>query len=156
MTIQDLGSIGELLAAIATIATLVYLARQLRANTKAIQSDARRSFRAAGAGALLAIASDTQVAAIFDAGLRDFGGLPRDQRTQFTFLISDMVGNWQIMYEEFESGVLDPRKLDEYGNAYVPIVSSPGGREWWTRYRDRYPASFQDHVNAKIGSVSHS
>ena len=30
MTIQDLGSIGELVAAIATIATLAYLAIQIR------------------------------------------------------------------------------------------------------------------------------
>jgi hypothetical protein len=33
VTIQDLGSIGELIAAIATVATLVYLAIQIRQNT---------------------------------------------------------------------------------------------------------------------------
>jgi len=33
ITIQDLGSIGELIAAIATIATLAYLAIQIRQNT---------------------------------------------------------------------------------------------------------------------------
>ena len=36
MTIQDLGSIGELIAAIATIFTLVYLAFQINQNTRAI------------------------------------------------------------------------------------------------------------------------
>ena len=35
MTLQDLGSIGELVGALATIATLVYLAIQIRANTRA-------------------------------------------------------------------------------------------------------------------------
>ena len=38
MTIQDLGSIGELIAAIATVATLVYLAVQLKQNTRALRS----------------------------------------------------------------------------------------------------------------------
>ena len=38
MTIQDLGSIGELIAAIATILTLVYLAAQIRQNTKTVRS----------------------------------------------------------------------------------------------------------------------
>jgi hypothetical protein len=38
MSLQDLGSIGELLAAIATIATLVYLAREIHQNTKSVQS----------------------------------------------------------------------------------------------------------------------
>ena len=41
MTLQDMGSIGELLAAVATIATLIYLARQLRANTAAVKGDSR-------------------------------------------------------------------------------------------------------------------
>lgn len=35
MTIQELGSIGELLGALATIVTLAYLATQIRQNTKA-------------------------------------------------------------------------------------------------------------------------
>lgn len=40
MTIQDLGSIGELVAAIATIATLAYLAVQVRQNTRSLRSSA--------------------------------------------------------------------------------------------------------------------
>ena len=38
MTIQDLGSLGELIAAVATVLTLGYLAVQLRQNTKALRS----------------------------------------------------------------------------------------------------------------------
>jgi len=38
MTISDIGSIGELLAAIATIITLIYLALQLRSNTKVVRA----------------------------------------------------------------------------------------------------------------------
>lgn len=33
MTISELGSIGELIGAVATVATLLYLALQIRANT---------------------------------------------------------------------------------------------------------------------------
>jgi hypothetical protein len=36
MTIQDLGAIGELIAAVATVGTLIYLSIQIRQNTKAI------------------------------------------------------------------------------------------------------------------------
>ena len=43
MTIQDLGSVGELVAAIATVVTLVYLAIQIRSNTIATRSAAAQS-----------------------------------------------------------------------------------------------------------------
>ena len=38
MSIQELGSLGEFIAAIATIATLAYLAVQVRQNTRALRS----------------------------------------------------------------------------------------------------------------------
>ena len=38
MTFQDLGSIGELIAAVATLITLAYLALQLKQNTTALKS----------------------------------------------------------------------------------------------------------------------
>ena len=40
MTISDLGSIGELIAAAATVATLLYLALQVRANTNTAKYNA--------------------------------------------------------------------------------------------------------------------
>ena len=42
MTIQELGSVGELIGAIATVATLIYLSLQIRQNT----SLQRQSLRA--------------------------------------------------------------------------------------------------------------
>ena len=42
MTIQDWGSIGELIAAVATVLTLIYLALQIRANTAAVKAESRR------------------------------------------------------------------------------------------------------------------
>lgn len=46
MTIQDLGSVGELVVAIVTVVTLVYLALQIRSNTSAVRSAAaQRSTR---------------------------------------------------------------------------------------------------------------
>ena len=38
MTVQDLGSLGELIAAVATVATRVYTAIQLKQTTHALRS----------------------------------------------------------------------------------------------------------------------
>lgn len=42
MNIQDLGSIGELVAALATIATLIYLTIQIQQNTRAMRATSAR------------------------------------------------------------------------------------------------------------------
>ena len=41
MSLQDIGSIGELVGAIATVATLFYLAVQIRQNTAQLRESAR-------------------------------------------------------------------------------------------------------------------
>ena len=45
MSIQDLGAIGELLAAVATLATLIYLALQIKQNTRSVQNSVADSLR---------------------------------------------------------------------------------------------------------------
>jgi hypothetical protein len=52
VTIQDLGSLGELIAAVATVATLGYLAVQIRQNTRATHA---ASVQDAGAGLVNAV-----------------------------------------------------------------------------------------------------
>jgi len=63
MTIQDLGNIGELVAAIATVATLVYLAIQIRSNTIAVRSAAAQSVHEAFATWYRMIAADGRMTA---------------------------------------------------------------------------------------------
>jgi hypothetical protein len=68
MSIQELGSLGELVAAIATVFTLVYLALQIRENTKIVRSEASRSIRSDGAATFRMIAGDAIVAELFNRG----------------------------------------------------------------------------------------
>ena len=78
MSIQDLGSIGEFVAALATLATLVYLAIQIRQNTKQVEEGTRAAKASAVSTGLqlvnanrLAIYRDENVASIWSRGLED-------------------------------------------------------------------------------------
>ncbi len=78
MSIQNLGSIGEFIAALATLATLVYLAVQIRQNTKQVEEGTRAARASAVSSGLqlinsnrLAIYSDQDVASIWSRGLED-------------------------------------------------------------------------------------
>ena len=60
MTLQDLGSIGEFVAAIATLATLVYLALQIRQNTREAQAASRNSVSQSFIDLLIHISRDSE------------------------------------------------------------------------------------------------
>ena len=66
LTIQDLGALGELLSAVAVLATLVYLALQTRQNTMAIGAQLEAAALAANQNTLLSMATSNEIAEALD------------------------------------------------------------------------------------------
>ncbi len=61
MTIQDLGALGELLGAVAVLATLIYLALQTRQNTMAIAAQLDAAQISATQHVMLTAATSTEL-----------------------------------------------------------------------------------------------
>ena len=82
MTIQDLGSVGEFVAAVATVATLLYLAIQLRNNSRVTRFEGHLETRKMLAESQRLIAEPDK-ARIWNAGLRDPSSLGEDELVSF-------------------------------------------------------------------------
>ena len=144
MTIEQAGSIGELIAAIATVATLGYLAVQIRASAAATRQESRRAARAASRASNLAIAENGDVAELLNKGLADFDSLTPRESTQFQFLFSELLQTQLSMFEEPGDAETNIR------NSFGHLLRAPGGRAYWERYADNYPADFRAHVEAEV------
>ncbi len=107
MTIQDLGSIGELLAAIATIATLAYLAVQLRHNTASVRASSAIAHTEAARNIQLVIAQDSELVKLFWSGLANRAALNDEDRRRFDFLISAQSQTFEQSWRFREEGVID-------------------------------------------------
>lgn len=130
MTIQDLGSIGELIAAIATIATLFYLARQVQANTRQAQTASRveitRDFRNLNSELF-----DSEVNFAWVTGLRDYPDMPFKERAHFANHFSNQALLFQGIFAQFENGQLEDETYNAYLAFFTGLVATPGGSRWW-------------------------
>jgi len=88
MTIQDLGSLGELIAALATVATLAYLAVQIRQNTEVVRTSNYAELTSKTAEVAKLIAGDPELMDIWQRGLQDYRGLPDRDQGRFRMVIS--------------------------------------------------------------------
>jgi hypothetical protein len=132
VTIQDLGSIGELIAAVATVATLGYLAIQLRANARGMAVEAIRAANAgSGMDAALCIANNAELADIFDRGLKDQGSLSSVESIRFTHIVMPMVQVSSGSYFEAKLG-MSSMFLTRTVEA-LRFLRAPGGRTWWAK-----------------------
>ena len=75
MSLETLGNMGDFFGGIAVLVTLLYLAVQIRSNTKATQSENRagvaREYRE-----VMQAESDPEIARIIGEGLRDYPDMP--------------------------------------------------------------------------------
>ena len=149
MTIQDWGSIGELVAAIATVATLAYLALQIRANTRSARAQSVQARTASTKQQLLALAQNQHLASIFRRGLADLESLEPDEQTQFSFLITCWLSDAQTSFTEIELGVSDHSSFLEAWTGIFTLLSTPGGMKVWQRTASQYSPEFQAFVDAE-------
>jgi hypothetical protein len=152
VTIQDLGSIGELVAAIATIATLAYLAIQIRQLSNATRADAARG-TSDGDAVILALAQDAELNRIFVTGLGDYSALDTFERTRFTWAMGSVIGPAARNYEHVVLGIYSEENFINHCRGQLMQLTTPGGKEFWRLYSHTFPPKFRDFVTREF-SVS--
>ena len=159
--LEDLGNLGDFLGGIGVVVTLIYLAHQIRQNTKqirqnttAVNAEAHRARREGASAVNLAIAQDAELAALFRSGLGNFKALAPDQHTQFSFLLAEVVIAQEAAWDEITLGTLAESGLPIVEDALSRFLGTPGGRDWWAMYRMGYPVDFRGFVDRLVASTS--
>ena len=149
MTIQDLGSIGELVAAIATVATLIYLALQIKQNTSTVATSTYDSVMNGYNEINLTIASDPELARILDAGLSDPDSLSENEQTRFILLLRTASNHYLKLLRLKEKRAFPATEWELYAREMAQIYRTPGGlrfREVHLNYSDLYRATDEVEV----------
>ena len=150
MTIQDLGSIGEFVAAVATIATLAYLALQIRSSAAATRAEARRALDQSGYEIVRQIAGDPEVTELFMLGLAKPDSLDPKQAFRFRLLMSHFFSSQDSVWKEVRMGTMTEQQLAESLDRFRPFIETRGGRAWWNENIQMFPQGFRDYLEAQI------
>jgi hypothetical protein len=150
LSIQDLGSLGEFVGAIATVLTLIYLAGQIRHNTLAIKEDARRAHFATSRENNQMIIVNEDVADLWLRGLIDPEQLNPAEHARFTFLLASFVNNAELGFFERETGVIEHAEALRSMRAVAMFMRAPGGAQFWKRHGRNYHAEFRAEFEALI------
>jgi hypothetical protein len=141
VTIQDLGSLGELVAAIATVATLIYLATQIRAISRLARAQASRTPNSD----LNSINASFGTDPLFRAAMRRIltgsirTELEAGERLLLDFYLISITNIQEQLAREIREGILDPDALD-FGGAGLFLL--PYYRTSWPLYRDYLTSAF--------------
>jgi hypothetical protein len=114
MTLEDLGNIGDFLGGIGVVATLLYLALQIRQNTKQLKGDsiAARTIAIESTTTDIGkwigeIVENRDLAELWSKGLVDIDQLDETDRLRFDYLGMQLLQAWQTVFRRVEQ-VDDP------------------------------------------------
>jgi hypothetical protein len=146
VTIQDLGSIGEFVASIVTLATLVYLAAQIRQNTAALRTQALQYVIDSKLAAFDGATAHGPDGDICRRGRESFDDLSLEEQQRFTFLVARLFTTCEYVFTSYRDGLV---KAGTYEAAKRDILSefdAPGVVEWWRSARSMFADDFQREV----------
>ncbi|HSG89461.1 MAG TPA: hypothetical protein VLA56_09625 [Pseudomonadales bacterium] len=153
MTIEQLGSIGEFVSAIAVIASVLYLALQIRHGAVASRSAAihavtshfsRMQFDSAADGAL----SDLMTRASAGEALTAV-----DKNRLYTLYSAYMLG-FENLWEQQRAGVFSRTSYDARRVIIAQQLAGPMARRWWQHQgRHVHPPEFVAEVDAIIADT---
>ena len=159
MTLQELGSIGEFVAAIATLVTLVYLAYQVRQNTRALQSSTFQAISEQMAANVAAIISDEGVADLLLRGTAGGEGFSDAERVRFQASMVASFRRMEAVYVHSRLGSIDLGMAAGFERSMLTLLNSPGGARWWESAKVTFNEEFVRHVDewlaAHAGETEH-
>jgi len=149
LNLEALGNIGDFVGGLAVIATLIYLAAQVRQNTTALRTASRQEivagFREHNRLMFLPGVDDALM-----AGLRRYPDLPPAEKGLFGNLINDHALFFQGVFALRESGTLEEETYEAYLQIFSAWVMTPGGAAWWAEISPLYTQRMVSAVNERV------
>ena len=155
MNWEAVGAIGEIIGAGGVIVTLVYLAYQIRQNTRRIEQNTLHAKTTAVNASNTAlrepresIYQSAEMTEIFMLGNANPAELDEVPRLRYRLLLQNIVDSILEVYNQTLVTGYSPETWATQGETLVwRIFGTNGGRWFWGNYADTYPTPFQDEIN---------
>ncbi len=130
MTIQDLGAIGELVGAVAVFVTLIYLARQIRENSRQLRVNSITAINNLVNDGFDPIYNNRAYSEIWFRGLASRSQLDEFERNLFDLFMARLMNSFSTALLQYQNDALGESDFQRYVRVYRGIATSEGGREW--------------------------
>jgi hypothetical protein len=145
MSLADISAIAEIVGAIAIVATLIYLAVQLRQNTNALVANSRGTTM---------MADITLLTAAINYPMSVYGeeDLSVEQQRQFEMFLAMYLRIREFAWFQYQSGVLDKETFAAYMAPTKRQLSTPQSQKIWALFTNELDPGFIAYVDELLKS----
>lgn len=158
MSLEDVYFISQIVAAVAILFSLVFVALQLRQNTEQLRRSQRayvNTFEATGSGfvqnVMLTLATDEKLSELVSRGRLGLSNLSEAEQARFGYYLLASLQHVQFAYIAYRNGSSDDDIWRGHAGTLSPLLRSPGVRDWWRKRRLLFLPLFRQFIDGLAG-----
>ena len=152
MNWEALGAVGDIVGAVGVIVTLLYLAVQLRQNTRAARSSTIQQISAQMGQNVENVTNNGELAEIFLKATTGAAELSATERVRFHGLLLMSFRRLESVFVQYSLGSIEWELVEGFEKSFYPLLLTPAGKSWWENARGAYHKAFVAHVEQKLAS----
>ena len=146
MSLQDLGNIGEAIGGIAVIVTIVYLAIQIRQNTRAVRAAAFQQVVDSFAEFSASLSHDRELVEIVINGNKDYHALNEVDQTRYGLAMRSFIRRAENVFFQTEQGTVKAETWAGIRGSLITVFRTPGFQSWWKGQTRYFNPTFRDFL----------
>lgn len=148
ISLEQISLLAQIVSAIAVVASLIFVAFQLRQATRAMRNSSSQAHSATYAMIISAIIENAEFAAVWRRGLSEPDSLTPDEWVRFIACTSAQFRLFEASRVQRLYGQLDDEHWQNIEAQVRSFRTQPGILEWWKIRRDWHSTSFREWFEA--------
>lgn len=152
MTLEEIFYASQSIAAVAVIASILYLAQQVR-QAERVQRGIMQQGRADRISIASLMTADPALARIFQKAQGGDPELTREEFTQWMFMCRAMFISGEDSFLQHRAGLLSTEAFSSYVAGVHSYMASPGMRVGWKFSAGQFGKEFREFVDAIVKEI---
>jgi len=150
MVIEAFGDIGDFLGGIGVVITLIYLAGQIRQNTRSIRMSAFQAAQRDIADILDGLSKDPELVRIYFDGNHKFESFSKEDRRRYATFMSGWLRRYETFLYHTRLGNIDREQWEGVLTELRTAFKYPGTRAWWAQAHDSFNRDLREFVESEL------
>ena len=147
---EALGNIGDFLGGIAVVITLIYLAGQIRQNTRSIRASAFQAAQRDLAEKLDGLSNDPELIRIYFDGNHEFESFSKEDRRRYATFMSGFMRRYETLLYQTRIGNIDREQWEGVLTELRTAFKYSGTRAWWAQAHGSFNLELQEFVEREL------
>jgi len=147
VTLQDLGSLGEIIGAAGVIASLIYVALQIRQNTNAVVAGTHQALFESWSGLSASLTDNPEVSRLVLKAADGYQELAPDERMRFEAFATRLLGQFENVFLQHQRGLVPEETWPHWEAYYRDQLAPECFAHYWARARPWYFPDFQIYAD---------